>query len=150
VRKTVRPGVIPGRANYQTRREEVAVSTIQDQLDKEFAPAWTPVAGDSIVGIVTDLSSREGEYGTYPIVTVRGDDGERALHCFHEVLANELARIAPKVGDQLGVKYVGRHPERGYHIYRVRRGGDESFDWGRFGDISGDPGPSAADDDIGF
>jgi hypothetical protein len=144
----VRPGHKPGRAN--DTRKKLRVQTIQDELDRDFAPAWKPAPGDKVVGTVTDLTSRDGEYGTYPIVTLNTGDGEVALHCFHEVLANELARIAPKVGDQLGVKYVGRHPERGYHIYRVRRAGDESFDWGRFGDTSGDPGPSAADDDIEF
>jgi len=66
------------------------------------------------------------------------------------------------VGDHLGVKYVGKHPERGYHRYRVTRGGDgDSFDWGRFGDpvsevsdIVGDtaglPQSGGSDDDIPF
>lgn len=55
------------------------------------------------------------------------------------MLANELARTAPKIGDQVGVKYVGKDPDKGYHRYRVRRGGEgDTFNWGRFGD----PGPS--------
>jgi hypothetical protein len=50
------------------------------------------------------------------------------------VLANELARIAPKIGDQVGVKYVGKDPDKGYHRYRVRRDGEgDTFNWGRFG-----------------
>jgi len=124
------------------------MTSLHEDLDREFAPAWKPQPGDKLVGIVTELSTRDGEYGTYPIVTVRSEKGELAAHCFHEVLANELARVAPKVGDHLGIKYAGKHPERGYHMYRVRRGGDESFDWARFGDTS--PADASNDDDIPF
>ena len=106
---------------------------IGDALDRDFAPAWRPESGDKLIGVVTDLSSRTGEYGSYPIVTVRDDDGnEWAVHAFHEVLANEFARIAPKVGDRIGIKYAGKHPERGYHRYRVQRDGDAAFDWSQF------------------
>jgi hypothetical protein len=122
------------------------MSTIHDELDREFAPAWKPEPGDKLVGIVTDLSTRDGEYGTYPIVTVRSEEGELAAHCFHEVLANELARVAPKVGDHIGIKYAGKDPDRGYHRYRVRRDGDQSFDWGRFGDPDAAPSKATASD----
>ena len=109
-------------------------------LDKEFAPAWKPDPGDKIAGIVTDLSEREGAFGRYPIVTLRTEDGEFAVHAFHEVLTNELARLAPKQGDVLGIKYVGKHPERGYHVYRVRRSGaDAGVQWARY---------STQDDDL--
>ena len=36
------------------------MATIHDELDREFAPAWKPQPGDKLVGIVTDLSVREG------------------------------------------------------------------------------------------
>jgi hypothetical protein len=108
--------------------------SLSDQLDKDYAPAWRPVPGEKVIGAVTALDAREGAYGTYPIVTLETDDGEIALHCFHEVLQNELAKIAPKIGDRIGVKYVGKHPERGYHVYRVQRdGADDEFAWGQFG-----------------
>jgi hypothetical protein len=126
------------------------MSSINDELDREFAPAWKPQPGDKLVGIITDLSSREGEYGVYAICTVRTEDGEFAAHAFHEVLANELARIAPEVGDHIGIKYLGMDPGKGYHNYRVRRGGDETFDWTRFGDTSPETNDSSDDSDFGF
>jgi hypothetical protein len=123
------------------------VSSIYDELDREYAPAWRPTPGDKLAGTVTDITARDGEYGRYAIVTLNTGDGEVALHCFHEVLANEFARIAPKVGDEVGVKYVGKDPDKGYHRYRVRRAGDgDSFDWGRYG-APDDPGPEHSDDD---
>ena len=124
------------------------MATIHDELDREFAPAWKPQPGDKLVGIVTDLSVRDGTYGQYPIITLRGGDGELAVHAFHEVLQNELGRVAPKLGDHIGIKYVGKDPDKGYHRYRVRRDGDESFDWGRFGDpdtAAGSDVPADAD-----
>jgi len=109
-------------------------SKILDELDRDFSPAWRPQPGEKVAGIVTDQTERDGGFGRYPIVTMRQENGEEiALHCFHEVLQGELARIAPKVGDMIGVAYRGKHPERGYHQYRVRRaGGDSGVDWGRY------------------
>jgi hypothetical protein len=110
------------------------MSSLHDRLDTDYAPAWRPNPGDKVIGTVTALDVRDGTYGSYPIVTIDTGDGELALHCFHEVLANELAKIAPKIGDRVGVKYAGKRPERGYHIYRVQRDGDDTeFAWNRFG-----------------
>jgi hypothetical protein len=137
-------------------------SSLQDALDKDYAESWRAQPGDKIVGEVIDLSERTGAYGRYPIVTLRTEEGdERALHAFHEVLANELARIAPKVGDTIGVRYDGKDADKGYHKYRVRRAGDDSgLDWSRYGgdqpgadlepDLSGLPGGASQDDQIPF
>jgi hypothetical protein len=123
------------------------MATLQDALDKAFAEAWRPQPGEKIVGEVIDLSERTGAYGRYPIVTVRTGDGEeRALHAFHEVLANELGRVAPKVGDVIGVRYDGNDEDKGYHRYRVRRAGDGSgLDWSRYG---GDQAESDLEPDL--
>ena len=100
------------------------MSNLQDQLDADYAEAWKPAPGQSIVGVVVDVTEREGAYGRYPIVTLRTEAGdERALHAFHEVLADELAKLAPKPGDEIGVKFLGKHPERKYYRYRARRSG---------------------------
>jgi hypothetical protein len=90
---------------------------------------------------VSDLSEREGFDGSpYPIVTIRAENGdELAVHAFHTVLANELARIRPKVGDELGIRYGGRvrgeNSRSSYHSYRVRsRGSGQGVNWSRYGD----------------
>ena len=119
-------------------------NNLQDQLDRNYAPAWRPAPGDSLIGEVTEISERAGYNGDlYVIVTIRRPDGEEAAaHAFHDVLSNELARIAPKVGDTIGIKYLGVHPERNYHRYRVRRaGGNSSFSWGDYRDGGGESEP---------
>lgn len=123
-------------------------SSIEDRLDAEYAEAWRPGPGEKIVGEVIALSEREGAFGRYPIVTIRTADGdERALHAFHEVLAGELANLKPKLGDEIGVKYAGKDPEKGYHRYRAERADDgDSFDWGRYSAPLGGEG----DDELTF
>lgn len=94
-----------------------------DPLDREYAPGWRPAEGEIVRGTVVgvDLGSRDLDYGGghYPIVTLRLASGfaatlkdgttseEVALHAIHRQLAGKLAAIEPKVGDVIGVKYVG-------------------------------------------
>jgi hypothetical protein len=103
-----------------------------------FPEAWRPSPGDSIEGAVTDLAVRDGgEYEPYPIVTL-DTNGGTAIHCFHEVLRNELARRSPKLGDRLKIDYHGVHAVKGYHVYAVSSDGDLPFSWDRFGGPPGD------------
>lgn len=131
-----------------------------DPLDREYAAGWRPQSGEKVRGKLVDLSSRERDEafggGRYPILTLelaesaRTKDGSVddfvAVHALHEVLERELARIRPKLGDELGVLYQGKHPERGYHRYRVHRYGNDGagFDWGAFGGEAG-TAPDGAD-----
>jgi hypothetical protein len=117
-----------------TRDENLAAA-----LDRDFAPAWRPEPGDKLIGRVVELGERTTEYGTYPIVTVQTDEGERfAAHAIHTVLASQLAGKRPKVGERIGIVYRGKvkGDEREYHSYRVEveRDGDAAVDWSRHAD----------------
>ena len=92
--------------------------SLEERLES-FAEAWKPNPGDTLIGVVVDIDSRTTEYGTYPIVTIRDDDGaEFAVHAFHTVLRNEFAKRPPRLGERLGIKYLGKS-DRGYEGYRV-------------------------------
>ncbi len=139
-------------------------NTLHDQLDAQFTPAWRPQPGDKLVGTVIGLGERAGAYGTYPIVTVRQDDGtELAFHAFHTVAQQQLAEVRPRLGEQIWVKYQGqRGADRTYHSYAVKVDRDESasFNWGRYADgadptIPSDipantPPTATGDDDLPF
>lgn len=90
----------------------------------EFAEGWKPEPGDVIKGVVEDLSLAYSEYGNYPVVTIRTDDGSVAVHAFHQTLRGKLEELQPVKGDTIGVKYYGEvKPEgakRSYHKYRVK------------------------------
>lgn len=95
---------------------------IDDDFDsrlESFPEAWKPKAGAKVIGKVVLVEEREGEYGTYPVLVVRADDGaEIAIHCFHTVLRNELAKLRPAAGDRIGIKYFGKDAAKGYERYR--------------------------------
>ena len=120
-------------------------SILDDALDRELAPAWRPEPGNKLVRTVTDASERERYDGdAYPIVTVRTDNGEFAVHAFHTVLQNELARIRPTIGDAIGIRYEGQKATANgrskYHSYRVRStGASAGVNWARYGDGPDDP-----------
>lgn len=108
--------------------------------------SWKPEPGDTVTGSIADISEHDAGYGKYPIVELDTDSGTVTIHAFHDVLKNELARLAPDIGDSVTITYRGKH-EKGYHLYRVR-GGDgrgRGIDWGRYGD-SGTPEPPPASD----
>lgn len=112
---------------------------LSDQLDRDYAPAWRPDPGDKLIGEVVELSQREGAYGTYPIVTVRQDSGEElALHAFHTVAQNELAKARPQIGERIAIKYAGQRlggdGKSKYHAYKVAVDRPAAaFNWGAFG-----------------
>jgi len=91
-----------------------AVSMTQEdmltQLEQQGAKGWQPSEGDVVMGVITDIkASLPGEFGIYPIVTVRQDEtGELiALHCFHSILRTRLLEKRPVVGERIAVQYQG-------------------------------------------
>ena len=73
-----------------------------DPLDREYAPGWRPAEGEIVRGTVVGI---------------------------HRQLAGKLAAIEPKVGDVIGVKYVGEPlgsaRAKRYRVDRTADGGGE-------------------------
>jgi hypothetical protein len=113
-------------------------TTTDPETETGFAEGWRPNAGDRVVGTVVDISTTDGGYGPYAIVTLKTATGEVAIHAFHTVLRRELARRRPKIGDELDITYVGKSKAgagnfgKGYDLYRVRSDKDVAgYDWSR-------------------
>lgn len=95
------------------------MSSITDRLNKEQT-GWRPSPDDVVEGTVVEVDERTGEYGSYPVVVLEvGDGAEVAVHGFHCVLKNELAKLRPAVGDRLAVKYLGKPDGKSYELYKV-------------------------------
>ena len=112
------------------------MTSLEERLDS-FADPWKPNAGEKLVGTVVDLDERDGEFGKYPIVTVRtGEGDDLAFHAFHTVARNELAKQRPQVGERIGIAYRGKPVGKTYESYRIivdRDGGARQLDWERIG-----------------
>jgi hypothetical protein len=108
--------------------------------------SWKPQPGDTVTGVIEDISEHDAGYGKYPILELATETGTVAVHAFHDVLKNELARLAPNIGDSITLTYKGKHPEKGYHQYRVRDGDGKGrgINWGAYGETS-IPEPPASD-----
>jgi hypothetical protein len=128
--------------------------SIEDRLRAaEAREPWRPAAGEQLVGTVLAITERESNYGgRYPLLIVASDDGRAFdVHAFEAVLLDELAKLRPRVGERIGIAYLGKHAERGYHRYRlvVERDGQPSIDWDRYGQQAAaeltDAGASPAD-----
>jgi len=109
--------------------------------------SWKPETGDTVTGVIEDISEHDAGYGKYPILELVTGTGTVAVHAFHDVLKNELARLAPNIGDSITLTYKGKHAEKGYHQYRVRDGDGKGrgINWGRYGD-NGTPEPPPTSD----
>jgi hypothetical protein len=121
------------------------MSSLEDQLNEDFAPGWRPEPGDAVMGVVVDVSMRERQdfgQGTtpYPIVTLSQDDGTRvAVHAFHFVLEGELRKIKPQIGHRIGIKYLGKPEGKRYEVYRVVTDHPPQVEWGGGASVSPDP-----------
>ena len=116
---------------------------IMDELDVEIenAEAWIAEEGDSIVGTVTRVDSRDGGYGEYPIITIDATEGTvggealevpctRSFHAMATVASGEMGwnRDAGQwedrkvfVGGEIGAKFVEMRAGRNntYEMWRV-------------------------------
>lgn len=123
------------------------MSSLADRLDQDNAPSWRPddakaegVHDNPLIGKFVGMDQGSTAYGPCWIMTVEKEGGEEvAVWLFHEVLKNELARVRPKPGETLGIKYVGKTKPKGggnpFHNYRVKvdRETSAEFNWGNLG-----------------
>jgi hypothetical protein len=110
----------------------------EDDVDEErgsFPEPWKPEAGETLIGIVRDRRSVDTDDGQRDVLELERPDGTRvSVWLSRAVLREEIDRANPKLGDGLGIKYLGEREGksgRPYHLYRVRRlPGDSSAAWG--------------------
>lgn len=119
--------------------------SLEDRLESGLPSAWRPDQEDAdvLIGEVVEIEVGESDYGRYPIIVIRSEDGEeKAVHGFHSVLQNELMKHKPQVGEKVGIKYLGDVPTKpgskfkSYKGYRVKVERDQAaaFDWSRIGE----------------
>ena len=121
--------------------------SLEDRLESGLPSAWRPDQDDPpmLIGKVIEIEVGQSDYGRYPILVVRQDDGEeKAVHGFHSVLQNELLKARPNVGERIGIKYLGDvetkpgskfKSYKGYRVKVDRESG--AFNWDKL-DVASD------------
>jgi hypothetical protein len=109
-----------GRQPIHSKEDNMnAPSSLSAQLDS-LPEGWRPKPGEKADRDRDRTRVATTDYGEYPIVTVRTDDGaDFAFHAYHTVARSELEKQKPKVGDLIGIAHHGPHPARGYERYRI-------------------------------
>lgn len=86
----------------------------------EWPPAWKPKPGDILTGRVLCYDKGVTPYGEVRTCIVEQDDGERvSLWLSTTVLLDQFKRLKPGIGERIGLKYLGKHSDLGYHRYRL-------------------------------
>lgn len=109
----------------------------QERRAVRKAAAWMPEEGATVRATVIGLEMRGSDFGEYPCVIYRKNDGEVfAVHAFHTILRERLAELKTKIGVEQYITYEGQKTSRKrvdsngnpqiYHDYDVENVGSES------------------------
>jgi hypothetical protein len=118
---------------------------------------WRPDQGDvnPLTGRLEDVASVTNEWGTYPLAMIVDEMGcSWGFHAFREVAKQELAELAPEIGDVVTVNWLGVPEDKKYHVYKIRfaDGRGRGVDWTKFGGTEGADlraaDPPASDDEL--
>lgn len=124
----------PARGFSLGQQAEEATGEFDDSFDMETMlnaeqEGWRPEVGDILIGDVLnmELAGHHSRWGTYPLLTIRQLDEAGTItlwHAFHQVTRNELENKGVRIGDRIGVKYLGKEAVKGndeleYDNYRI-------------------------------
>ncbi len=101
--------------------------SLKDRLDedRETSEAWVPEPGQELIGIITRINERQSDVedrDPYPVYTINPIEGDlKAFHAFHSLASSELVGQDAAVGDEVGIRYLGKTEGkvRNYHNYRI-------------------------------
>jgi hypothetical protein len=121
---------------------------LYDRLERwdDFPPAWKPVPGEILVGTVEGYDTWEGKYGPVKVVILRDEAGGALVSVYLSsmVLLQEFRKLRPRPGETVGIRYLGKDEDRGYHKYKVMVDRDTNVE-AFFAADGAAPGP---DDDV--
>lgn len=93
------------------------MTDLNETLAIRTARGWRPQPGETLEATLVALEKREGDYGAYPCLIYRTDEGQYvAVHAFHDVLKDEYAKLHAAGQTQPGrrhtVHYAGRQASK--------------------------------------
>jgi hypothetical protein len=111
-------------ARQKAEEQRPKIRSLYDILEGwEEAPlAWKPVPGEVLVGTVAAYDTYVGKYGESKVCILRdqAEDTLISVYLSPTVLFNEFKKIRPKIGEKVGIRYLGKaEGDDGYHRYKV-------------------------------
>lgn len=81
--------------------------------------AWNPKPGGNLVGTVRRYDVGQSAFGpVHTVIVEREASGEFvSVWLSSTVLLSLFQQHRPKVGERIGLRYLGKHPEKGYRRY---------------------------------
>lgn len=126
--------------SVQTREDPY--QRLEEEADRETPESWVPEqAGEQIAGELVRYERGTTAYGERIIAVLRTRQGrERSVWLLHAVLRGEFARLRPRPGERLLVRYLGRKKSDNgteYAAYKLvvdRENRATEPDWDALGD----------------
>ncbi len=93
---------------------------LDQQLDAERPEAWVPEqAGETIKGTVMGWETGTTKFGKQDICIIDTGEEVRSVWIMGSVLQNQFERVQPKIGERIGIRYLGkRQNEKGDNEYK--------------------------------
>jgi hypothetical protein len=88
------------------------------ELDVEH---WQPRPRATLVGEALLYDRVDGRYGPAHTVLIREASSGKIWRGWRTstVLLQEFRRYKPRIGEAVGIRYHGRHPEKSYHRFKM-------------------------------
>jgi hypothetical protein len=86
-----------------------------------WPPAWKPRVNEVLIGFIESYDVGFTPYGEVrTVILAEEKTGEkRSLWLSSTVLLEQFKRQHPRPGERIGLKYLGQHPDKHYHRYRL-------------------------------
>jgi len=96
---------------------------LRKELSREAAqhpPSWKLADGAVVVGAIASYHKVDTERGPAWVCTIHDDRcGPVAVWLTPVGLATRFSQLKPAVGERVGVKCLGKHPQKGYWQFKV-------------------------------
>lgn len=93
---------------------------LERQAETSSQPSWKPEPGETLTGVLVGYTTRTTKYGPTRLAIVEVEDGSRIqVWLSSVVLKGAFEEQRPRTGDRIGVRYNGRHEQKGYHLYNL-------------------------------
>jgi hypothetical protein len=92
-----------------------------EAMEDARSTTWSPAPGEILVGRVVGYDTITGQYSPCRAAIVEREDGSGRVTVWLSalVLQDLFAKQQPEVGEQIGLRYLGKHPAKGYKRFAL-------------------------------